>query len=710
MHCVYRYFSDALLSPLYDDETHKSVFVSVIVFITILMNLAHILSILFFTPSTAQQGLHINIIFLILQVFLIWLVQLRYTDLVSALLLILGWIFITWSLVVGNGIGSHNFFFYSILLVLAGLLFDIYAVMAMALLIAISGLLMAIYVPYPASLNAQFTPLQILAHRMVELGTFVVIYSIVLLSFRRAIGQARQNANTLMEYNNQLEAEIMRRRAVEHALLDNQRLLTEIGRIAKIGAWEFDFINNQMRWNKEVFHIHDLAANQEAPLLDSTFAHYDETGQDFLRAAFTRALQDGVPWDMELPFTTAKGQRLWVRMLGYPFSEKGVTTKLIGAIQDITQLKAAQDALRESDIRYRTLAQNFPDGVVILYDHDLRCVLIDGQGLEKFDLQGERSQSRPIQETLPPDFYEPILSFCRSALKGEHVVEEITFRGRVFINYFLPLYDADGAVKYGMLVTQDITERKAAEAQRLSLALAQQRADFLTEFLEKMSHDFKTPLSIINTNLALLQRLDSQQNRAERIQKIEAQTKRLNRYLEDILRVARLEYLPSLNLSSVNLNDLLDTLLSQFQSRADEKQIRLVAELSSGLPIIEADAEELAHALMNLIENAITYTPEGGSVVAQTMLIEGAIQLSIRDTGIGISAEDLPHIYERFYRSEQARRFNQAGTGLGLAIVKRIIDMHGYQLMITSTPGQGTAVQILLPLSQHTDDSPQLTK
>jgi len=128
------------------------------------------------------------------------------------------------------------------------------------------------------------------------------------------------------------------------------------------------------------------------------------------------------------------------------------------------------------------------------------------------------------------------------------------------------------------------------------------------------------------------------------------------------------------------VNALLQEITQQLHSGAEKKQLNLVTELTDSLPVIMADNDQFKRALVNLVENAVNYTPAGGKVSIRSTFETETIVIEVRDTGIGIDKDELPRIFEQFYRTEKGRSFSQSGTGLGLAIVKKIIDIHGFTI------------------------------
>jgi PAS domain S-box-containing protein len=257
--------------------------------------------------------------------------------------------------------------------------------------------------------------------------------------------------------------------------------------------------------------------------------------------------------------------------------------------------------------------------------------------------------------------------------------------------------DENGQVQYYEGSIRDITDQKRAEVQRLELALAQERAKVLTEFLNTISHDLKTPLTIINTAVYMLERVTDPQAQGARLQVIKNQTVRLEKLVEDILTMSRLDTVRELERQSLDVNRLARDIQSYFGAVAENKNLTINLNLQGSLPPILADEDSLNRALTNLVENELNYTPVGGTILIQSSVQGSDAVLEITDSGIGIGPADLPHIFDPFYRADKARSAHTGGTGLGLAIVKKIVEMHRGSIEVESTLGVGTTFRVRLP-------------
>ncbi len=247
----------------------------------------------------------------------------------------------------------------------------------------------------------------------------------------------------------------------------------------------------------------------------------------------------------------------------------------------------------------------------------------------------------------------------------------------------------------------DISERLQAEKQALDLMLKARTVEMLKDFLTGVSHDLRTPLSVMNTSLYLLRhRLGDEENR--HLDALEKQTSHMQRVVEDMLDMSKLDdEIAELTPIRLDMNGLIRDLLVTLQNGANTKNQHLIFKSMDGSPFIVADQFMLGKAITNVVKNAIQYTPNGGDIHIETCQTQAAtVQITIRDSGIGIEAETLPHIFDRFYKANEARPSGQGGTGLGLSIAHRIVEMHGGKIEAQSIPDAGSTFIITLPVRQ----------
>jgi two-component system phosphate regulon sensor histidine kinase PhoR len=188
------------------------------------------------------------------------------------------------------------------------------------------------------------------------------------------------------------------------------------------------------------------------------------------------------------------------------------------------------------------------------------------------------------------------------------------------------------------------------------------------------------------------------EDREQFLHTVQRHTERLNSLLDDLLTLSRLESVnPGLHCESTDLARLLDSVIEDYRSRPAAAHHQLEFSADAALPELLIDPLKISQVLGNLLDNALKYTPKG-TRIAVTANRQGAeIEVGVRDNGPGIPAEDLPHLFERFYRVDKGRSREKGGTGLGLSIVKHIVQLHGGRVRVESTLGQGTAFYFNLP-------------
>jgi signal transduction histidine kinase len=190
------------------------------------------------------------------------------------------------------------------------------------------------------------------------------------------------------------------------------------------------------------------------------------------------------------------------------------------------------------------------------------------------------------------------------------------------------------------------------------------------------------------------------EKRGQYLATLKRQLGHLEQLVEDILDLSRLErHKMNFEFAPVNLNQVLEEVTMAHRVRAEAASLTLRLEAEPGLPLVAGIHDQLIRVITNLVANAINYTITGEVIVSAFLAADaGQICLQVKDTGLGISEDDLPHLFDRFYRGHNVSRSNIPGTGLGLAIVKEIVELHGGRIEVESTEGQGSTFQVWLPM------------
>lgn len=260
---------------------------------------------------------------------------------------------------------------------------------------------------------------------------------------------------------------------------------------------------------------------------------------------------------------------------------------------------------------------------------------------------------------------------------------------RHFDVYAAPIMSNKGRLKGIAIVLHDITELKKLEQVR-------------KDFVANVSHELKTPVTSIKgfTETLLDGAMETEQLRGKFLNIIYKESERLQGLIHDLLELSRIEqqYF-KLNWQKTNLEGIVEDVAVLLKEKAKEKGIELVTK-KEGDSTLEGDPERLKQILINLVNNGIMYTPSGGRIDILLTGTKDLVELQIADTGVGISEEDLPRIFERFYRVDRARSRNSGGTGLGLAIVKHLVEAHHGHIHVQSQVGKGTTFTVVFKRQQ----------
>jgi signal transduction histidine kinase/DNA-binding response OmpR family regulator len=318
-------------------------------------------------------------------------------------------------------------------------------------------------------------------------------------------------------------------------------------------------------------------------------------------------------------------------------------------------------------------------------------LLVDPEGkLQLVNLAGERlftDVDTRVGQPLPEGWgYGRLIELIDEAQGSEGATEaEVDWPDQRTFSALTTPIEAGGLV----VVLHDVTHFKDLERVK-------------NEFIATASHDLKNPIHAVLGYSDLLEKAgplnDMQKDFVERLKSASTQMYEL---VLNLLELARTDLDTSLNTQPYDLQDLLSSITHEFQTQANTKGHTLIYESSENRPQVKVDLPRIRQVLQNLVGNAIKYTPEQGTISVTTEEQNGMVWIHVKDTGLGIPEDDLPHIFEKFYRVETDDRLDIQGNGLGLAIVKAIVEQHGGQIKVESTFGKGSRFSFSLPLSKE---------
>ena len=351
-----------------------------------------------------------------------------------------------------------------------------------------------------------------------------------------------------------------------------------------------------------------------------------------------------------------------------------MTERIEGQMERISSEKNRLDAI----------LKGMGEGVMVTDQHGV-VTLVNPAFCAMFGGETQLPGRQLLEVSRHPDLY----AACREVLSERHERhQEIELAGgRAMLVHWVPLLEA-GTLRGAVAVFHDISALKKAETMR-------------RDFVANVSHELRTPVTVIKgyAETLLSNALDEDPARRGRfLAIIQSHADRLSSLIADLLTLSELESGElKIQPEQIKLESALRRALELMEQRREEKGITVEAQVVTGADWVKADRGRLDQVLINLLDNALKYSGQGGKVVVRAVEEEDMVRVSVRDSGIGIPQKDLPRLFERFYRVDEARSRDQGGTGLGLSIVKHIVQANGGSVRVESTPGEGSVFSFTLP-------------
>lgn len=329
-------------------------------------------------------------------------------------------------------------------------------------------------------------------------------------------------------------------------------------------------------------------------------------------------------------------------------------------------------------VAYSLILSEIPEGIIITDPHN-RIVQLNSMAKMIKPHITDDDVGKPLYDIFPE---------LQSLKTGDVVVIHHPNRSMYLEYQSKQLYQRDEHVGQ-LIMLHDVTRQRQAQRRDIELALQQERVILLTKFIEKVSHEVRTPLTIIRNSAYLIQRVDDLQKRTENIEQIKAQVLRINRLVDMMLKITHLEGVKP-TFAPIQVDMFLRAISTGWQSKPD-----LIYHPSDDLPIIHGDQTLLYEAIGELLDNASRFTPSDKSITILASVVEKYLHITVADEGQGIEADKLPFIFDMFWRNEMTMH---TGLGLGLPFVRQIAHLHGGDVHVTSTLGIGSQFTIRLPI------------
>jgi PAS domain S-box-containing protein len=401
------------------------------------------------------------------------------------------------------------------------------------------------------------------------------------------------------------------------------------------------------------------------------------------------------------------GKSVWIRHSTVPLYNLTQITGALAVFTDITEQHEAKEKAAETEARYRVVIENVSD-LVYMIDHETRILFLNPvfttiTGWETGEWLGKSGY-----DVVHPDDHPKVQALLQTVDVAHPTVLPIEARlltksgESVTLDFRIHPLVKDGQLMGFTGVGRNISERKRLALQELQVALEYERTGTLRRFMRHASHDFRTPLSVINSSVHLLRRKLDVDNVAKvepQIGMIESQVMHINEQLNNLMELTQGETKrSSLHFKPQALGELVQEVIEEQAPAIERKHHRVILNYPPVLPPVQGDEKDLRRVIRHLLINAISYTPDNGTIRVELTHDRTNVIFAITDSGIGIATEELPRIFDPFYRVDRARNLDTGGMGLGLTISKAILEAHGGSLQVESTLGEGTTFTLMLPV------------
>lgn len=538
---------------------------------------------------------------------------------------------------------------------------------------------------------------------------------------RAAAELERQRASSLLEQLNQELENKVEERTTE--LRERKRFLQTVLDALPLAVFWKDLNSVYLGCNRRFLQDAGLQASHEVIGKTDYDLVWGETDAEAYRADDQAVIASKIAkLEIVEPQLQANGKRIWIETNKIPLQNaEGDVLGILGTYHDLTEHRESEERLRQLSDRLDLAVSSAHIGI---WEWDLKHnkLLWDQRMCELYNILPEQQPTNyeTWSDCLHPDDQKMAKELCNAAFRGETDYDtEFRIVGpQNSIRYLkanaLLQWDQQGNPQRMIGVNYDISHQKEVEIELLRTNQELARATRLKdEFLANMSHELRTPLNAV---LGMAEGLKEQVFGHLNIRQVDAvdiiskSGSHLLELINDVLDLAKIEAgQVILNCGTVSISSLVQSSVSLIKQQAAKKRICLEVEIASDLPLLSLDGRRMRQVLVNLLANAVKFTPEQGQIrlsVSRTSpsLVKSqnsqngdTLQIVIRDTGIGIASENISQLFEPFIQIDSSLDRQYEGTGLGLSLVKRIVELHGGEVSVSSEVGVGSCFTVELP-------------
>jgi signal transduction histidine kinase/ActR/RegA family two-component response regulator len=485
------------------------------------------------------------------------------------------------------------------------------------------------------------------------------------------------------------------------ALQQSERLLKVTFGAGPMGSWRYVRGEPSVEVDEFIRKLWGLPQGQGSVLLTDLIASIHPADRDQFVMFSEKAWQSG-SLDGTFRFRRPDGELRWQRSIGVLVPDPGSgRPALIGVSTDVTERQQAREALRISSQRLK-IALGVSKVLLYTMDRDLRYTWLYSPDLNLEHLIGKRDDERSLSREEASE----LTTFKQSVLDSGVAAQRafvLTIDGEVLHieSSIDPVRDEDGRIQGLAAAVFNVTKRRRAE---IALGEANQRKN---DFLAVLSHELRNPLAPIRNALALIRESDSQEVRERTLPIIERQVRQIGRLVDDLLDVSRLTNgRLTLRHEPVDMTEFLRYFGSAQALVLASKGQRIELTLPDSPLVIEGDRGRIGQVMVNLVSNASKFSPRGAAILLDARAEGTALVIRVRDSGIGIAADQLERIFEKFAQLPLDAGMTDDGLGIGLHLARELVSMHGGSIEARSAgTGQGSEFIVRLPLSER--DVPQ---
>jgi PAS domain S-box-containing protein len=516
----------------------------------------------------------------------------------------------------------------------------------------------------------------------------------------------------------------------QRALAEREQRLRVTGEMAKVGGWESDLATGLTVLSPELKQLYEFEPDAEITGTELLTMMAPQSQQEMMVVS-ERCVREGVPWDIYLNITTAKGNRRWLHSSGRAVRRDGAIVQLVGASQDITALYLAQEKVRDSERLLRIASTLVRLGGWVVRLRDRHLTWSDEAAAIHEMPAGSSPSLYEVNDLYVPESRERLhRAFGESARRGvpyDLELQLVTRTGRrVWVRTMgEAVRNAKGQIFQVQGAFLDITDRRQAEVElqghryRLQELVRERTADLesarqmaeeasraKSTFLANMSHEIRTPMNAIIGMTHLLQQEIADPRALGQLGKVSTAAHHLLGIINDILDLSKIEA-DRLTLEDrpFSPRDVLNNTLDMLRERAQAKGLELRAELSPDLPaLLRGDPLRIEQILLNFLSNAIKFSDRGVISMRASQAAAGdnwvQLRVEVQDPGIGLTREQQSRLFQSFSQADNSTSRQYGGTGLGLVIARRLAVLMGGEVGVASEPAVGSTFWMTARLSR----------